>query len=312
MGNWTPAQMPDLKGKVAIVTGANSGLGYYTARDLAQHGAQVVLACRGREKAEAALRELKAAVPDAQVEVMPLDLADLDSIAAFVKAFKARYQRLDILHNNAGVMALPLTRTKQGFESQIGTNHLGHFALTGQLFDVLRATPGARVVNTASLAHRWTRGLDLGDLNWEHKRYKKWDAYGKSKLANLLFTYELQRRLAKSGASVIGVAAHPGYSATNLQAAGPVMEKSAVGKFIMQASNALFAQPAEMGAFPQLYAATMPDVQGGDYYGPDRMGQSRGHPMKVGSNRASRDADVAARLWSLSERLTGTAYLHSH
>ena len=309
MSNWTAADMPDLKNKLAIVTGANSGLGYHTTCELARNGAQVILACRGREKTEAAMKEIKAAVPGAKLEFMALDLADLDSIAAFAKAFKAQHKKLDILCNNAGVMALPFVRTKQGFEMQIGTNHLGHFALVGQLLDVLQATSGARVVSTASMAHTWTKGMDLGDLNWERKSYKKWDAYGKSKLANLLFTYELQRRLSKAGANLIGVAAHPGYAATNLQSAGPTMEKSAIGQFFMKIGNALLAQPAEMGALPQLYAATMPDVRGGEYYGPNQMGGNRGYPTKVGSNKASRNEEVAHDLWALSEKLTGVRYL---
>ncbi len=311
MSNWTAADMPDLKNKVAIVTGANSGLGYHTASELARHGAQVVLACRGREKTEAAMNRIKAAAPGAKLEFMALDLADLDSVAAFAKAFKTRHQKLDILCNNAGVMALPLVRTKQGFEMQIGTNHLGHFALTGLLLDVLKTTPGARIVNTASLAHTWTRGMDLDDLNWERKPYKKWDAYGKTKLANLLFTYELQRRLSKSGSQVISAAAHPGYAATNLQTAGPEMEKSALGRIFMQIGNALLAQPAEMGALPQLYAASAADVRGGEYYGPNRLFGNRGYPAKVGSNAASRNEDTARALWTLSEKLTGVRYLSS-
>ncbi len=309
MGKWTTSDIPNLKGKLAVVTGANSGLGYYTAQELARKGAQVVLACRSREKTETALRDIRAVVPGAVLEFMPLDLSDLDSVRAFAQAFKAKHRRLDILCNNAGVMALPLGRTKQGFEMQIGTNHLGHFALTGQLLDVLRATPGARVVNVASLAHRWTRGLDLDDLNWEHKHYKKWDAYGKSKLANLLFTYELQRRLSKAGIGVISAAAHPGYSATNLQFAGPAMEKSAFGKATMWLGNALLAQPGNMGALPTLYAASMPDVEAGGYYGPDGWRQLRGYPKRVGSSRTSRDEDTARRLWGLSEKLTGVQYL---
>lgn len=309
MSHWTTADMPDLKNKLAVVTGANSGLGFHTALELARNGAQVVLACRGREKAESAMHAIKAAVPGAQLEFMALDLADLDSIAAFAKTFKAGHQKLDILHNNAGVMALPLVRTKQGFEMQIGTNHLGHFALTGLLLDVLLAASAARVVSTASLAHNWTRSMDFGDLNWERKRYKKWDAYAKSKLANLLFAYELQRRLSKAGAQAISVAAHPGYAATNLQTAGPTMEKSALGQMFMRIGNALLAQSAEMGALPQLYAASMPDVRGGDHYGPDRMGGNRGYPKKVGSNQASRDEDSARRLWALSEKLTDVRYL---
>lgn len=308
MSKWTPADMPDMRGKLAIVTGANSGLGFFTARELARKGAQVVLACRSRDKTETALRDIRAAVPGAVVEFMPLDLSDLDSVRAFADAFKAKHRRLDILCNNAGVMALPLRRTQQGFEMQIGTNHLGHFALTGLLLDLLKATPGSRVVNVASMAHRWTRGLDLDDLNFERKSYKKWDAYGKSKLANLLFTYELQRRLAKSGVGTTSVAAHPGYSATNLGYAGPQMEKSALGRISMGIGNVLFAQSGEMGAYPQIYACSMP-VQGSDYIGPDGWRQLRGYPRKVGSNRASRDEDTAKGLWTLSEKLTGVRYL---
>lgn len=309
MSKWTAADMPGLSGKIAIVTGANSGLGYYTARDLAARGAHVVLACRGRDKTEAAIQALKAEVPNARVEFMMLDLADLDSVTSFARAFKVRYPKLDILHNNAGVMALPQMRTKQGFEMQIGTNHLGHFALTGQLLEPLLATPGARVVSTASMAHVWTRGMDLDDLSWERKPYKKWDAYAKSKLANLLFAYELQRRLERAGAGMISVVAHPGYAATNLQGAGAKIEKSVLGGLVMKLGNALLGQPAAMGALPQLYAATMPDVRGGEYYGPDRMGGSRGYPTKALSNRASRDEAVAGQLWTLSESLTGVRIL---
>lgn len=308
MARWTAAQIPDLTGKVAVVTGANSGLGYYTARELARHGAHVVLACRTRAKTEAALAQMQAEGAGDRLEFMVLDLADLDSVRAFAQAFKVRHGRLDILCNNAGVMALPLTRTKQGFEMQLGTNHLGHFALTGLLLDVLNATPGSRVVNTASLAHTWTRALDLDDLNWERAPYRKWDAYGKTKLANLLFTYELQRRLAKRGAAPLAVAAHPGYSATNLQTSES-RHSTGLDRLAMVIGNALFAQSAEMGALPQLYAATMPDVRGGEYFGPDGFGGNRGHPTRVRSNRASRDEAVAAKLWDASERLTGFSYL---
>lgn len=308
MNQWTPAEMPLLSGKTAIVTGANSGLGFHTAIELARAGAQVILACRNREKTEAAMRQMHAAVPQARLEYMPLDLSDLDSIAVFAADFKAAHPHLHILHNNAGVMALPLLRTRQGFEMQIGTNHLGHFALTGLLMERLLATPGARVVNTASLAHTWTRGLDLADLNWEHKRYWKWDAYGKSKLANLLFTYELQRRLTAAGAGLLSLAAHPGYAATQLQLAGPEMEKSSLGRLLMQAGNTLLAQSAERGAYPQLYAASMPEVRGGEYFGPHALGQSRGYPKRVGSNRASRNETAARELWARSEGLTGVRF----
>jgi NAD(P)-dependent dehydrogenase (short-subunit alcohol dehydrogenase family) len=311
MGKWTAAQMPDLKGKVAVVTGANSGLGYYTALELGRHGAQVQLACRSRDKTEAAMAQMRQAAPGAQLEYVGLDLADLDSVRACAAELRSRFRQVDLLLNNAGVMALPLARTRQGFEMQFGTNHLGHFALTGLLLERLQATPGARVVNTASMAHRWTRGMDFADPNWEKKRYRKWDAYGKTKLANLLFTYEMNRRLAKAGSGLTVVAAHPGYAATNLQLAGPAMEQSALGGVVMKVANALFGQPAEMGALPQLYAATAPEVRGGEYYGPDGPGQNRGYPKRVGSNTASRDEAAARELWALSERLTGVSFLSS-
>ena len=309
MDKWTADQIPDLKGKTAIVTGANSGLGYDTALELARHGAHVVLACRSRDKTEKAMEEMRKSAPQAQIEFMALDLSDLASVRSFAKAFLAKHARLDLLCNNAGVMALPFGKTKDGFEMQIGTNHLGHFALTGLLLGTLQSTPGSRVMNVASLAHNWTRALDLDDLNWERKRYSKWDAYGKSKLANLTYTFELDRRLKKSGSNVMTVAAHPGYSATNLMFVGPAQEKSALGKFIMDAGNALFAQSAAMGALPSLYAATMPDVQGADYIGPDGFQQLKGYPKKVGCRKIARDPEIGARLWQLSEKLTGVSYL---
>lgn len=252
MAKWTAADIPSLKGKFAVVTGANSGLGLETTAGLAAKGATVVMACRDATRAQAAVDALQQRVPDAKIELMSLDLADLSSIRKFAKAVSARHPRIDLLCNNAGVMALPLCRTKDGFEMQIGTNHLGHFALTGLLLPQLQ---GGRVVTVASMAHRWTRGMDFDDFNWERKPYRKWDAYGKSKLANLLFTFELARRLQKAGAKLRALAAHPGYSATNLQLAGPEMEKSAIGRTLMAATNALIGQSAAMGALPTLYAA---------------------------------------------------------
>ncbi|HET8708233.1 MAG TPA: SDR family NAD(P)-dependent oxidoreductase, partial [Pseudomonadales bacterium] len=198
MGHWTPANMPNLSDKVAIVTGANSGLGFQTTLELARHGAKVILACRDQGKTQAAMHSIQLQVPNAKLEFMKLDLADLDSVAAFADAFKQKYKQLDFLFNNAGVMALPETRTRQGFEMQFGTNHLGHFALTGHLLPTLLATPGARIINTASLAHDMARrGLSFDDLNWQRRTYHKWGAYGASKLSNLLFTYEMNRRLQK-------------------------------------------------------------------------------------------------------------------
>ena len=306
--SWTLDDIPDLGGKTAVVTGANSGLGYHTAAVLARKGAQVVLACRSRDKTEAAMQQMRREAPEGKLEFMALDLSDLASVRAFAEAFAARHARLDILCNNAGVMALPFTRTKDGFEMQIGTNHLGHFALTGLLLERLKATPGARVVTVASLAHRWTLRLNPDDLNFEKTRYWKWDAYSKSKFANLVFTFELDRRLRQAGSSVIAVAAHPGYSATNLMFVGPAMERSAVGKWVMNAGNALFAQPASRGALPQIYAAAMPDVEGGDYWGPDGFRQLWGTPRRVGCRREARDEQMGRRLWEASERLTGVRY----
>ncbi|MFP5305026.1 MAG: oxidoreductase, partial [Gammaproteobacteria bacterium] len=279
---WTAADIPPQHGRRFVVTGANSGLGLDTCIALAAAGATVIMACRNPEKAAAAAAELRRRVPSAQPEPMALDLADLASVRSFAAELSARYDRLDVLINNAGVMAIPLQRTRDGFEMQIGTNHFGHFALTGLLFGLLQATAGARIVNVASLAHRWTRGLDLGDPGFERRRYNKWDAYGKSKLANLLFTFELDRRLRAAHSGVAAVAAHPGYAATNLQFVGPEQEGSALGRALMRFGNALFAQPASMGALPTLYAATAADVHGGDFIGPGGWQQMRGYPRKVG------------------------------
>lgn len=306
---WTTADMPSLKGKTAVVTGANSGLGLYTSIGLAQAGAEVVMACRSPDKAAKALAEVRARAPGAKVEVMPLDLADLASVRAFAESFKAQHPRLDLLVNNAGVMAIPYAKTRDGFEMQIGTNHFGHFALTGLLLDSLKAAPQPRVISVASQAHRWTTGMDLDDPFFERKTYKKWDAYGKSKLANLLFIFELNKRLQAAGVKVLAAAAHPGYSDTNLQYVAPQMEKSALGSLIMKVGNGIFAQPASMGALPTLYAASMPDVNGGDYIGPDGFQQMRGYPTKVGTRAAARNAELQRRWWELSERLTGVKYL---
>jgi NAD(P)-dependent dehydrogenase (short-subunit alcohol dehydrogenase family) len=301
--------MPNQSGKLAVVTGANSGLGLETTAALAAAGATVVMACRDAAKARTAFEEVRRRTPSAAIEIMPLDLADLSSVRQFAKQLSAKYPQLDLLCNNAGVMAVPLRRTREGFEMQIGTNHFGHYALTGLLLDRLTAAPAARIVNVASQAHRWTRGMDLADINWEHKPYKRWDAYGKSKLANLLFTFELDRRLKKAGLDVITVASHPGYASTNLQFVGPAMDQSLVGKLAMQFGNALLGQSSALGALPSLYAATATDVQGGDYYGPSGFQQLHGSPVKVGCRKLARDPQLAAQLWELSAQLTGVQYL---
>ena len=303
---WTAADLPDLSGKTIIVTGANSGIGYEAARELGRHRAAVVLACRSMEKANAAVAEIKSAHPDAAVEAMELDLANLSSVRAFADAFKKNHDRLHILCNNAGVMAIPYRRTADGFEMQMGTNHFGHFALTGWLFDLLLATDNARVVTVSSGAHR-IGSIRFDDLNWQHG-YRKWLAYGQSKLANLLFCLELQRRLEKARARMISVACHPGYAATNLQAAGPRMAGSSIMESLTGVANSLFAQSAAMGALPTLYAATSPEVRGGDYIGPDGLGELWGTPAKVGRSGAASDPSAAARLWEVSEQLTGVHY----
>ncbi len=304
---WTTEQMPRMDDKVVVVTGANSGLGMETTRALAAKGAHVVMACRSAEKAEPAMAALKEQLPRASLEFMPLDLASLASIAAFAESFANAYTRLDVLCNNAGVMALPYRKTADGFEMQIGTNHLGHFALTGRLLKLLNATERARVVTVSSMFHAQGK-IRFDDINWT-QGYKKWPAYGQSKLANLLFAFELQRRLEKSGSEVLSVAAHPGYAATNLQAVGPVMENSGFLQTLMDVSNKLLAQPAEMGALPSIYACSSGDVAGGAYYGPDGFKEMRGHPVQVGCSKRARSEADASRLWALSQDLTKVRYL---
>jgi NAD(P)-dependent dehydrogenase (short-subunit alcohol dehydrogenase family) len=299
--HWTVKDMPAQSGRIAIVTGANSGIGYETARALAHKGGLVVMACRNLDKANAAAATIQAENPAGSVAVMQLDLGDLDSVSAFVAGFKERYDRLDLLINNAGIMHPPYGQTKQGFESQFGVNYLGHFALTGQLLDLIMHTEGARIVTVSSMAHRFG-AINFDNLNAEEK-YRANVAYGQSKLANLLFTYELQRRLEVSGNGTAGrdtagrdtVASHPGWTATNLQ------QNAGSLRFL----NRFFAQTPEMGALPTLYAATAPEIQGGDYCGPSRFIETVGPPKKVKSNGKSHDAAVAARLWTVSEQLTG-------
>ena len=293
-GHWTEADVPDQTGRVVIVTGANSGLGYETARVLAQHGASVVMACRNAQKAEAAASKIRALNPKGEVVVMNLDLSDLKSVQDFAEAFRAGHDRLDLLVNNAGIMVPPLGRTAQGFETQFGVNHLAQFALTAQFMDLLESTPGARVVNVSSAAHRFGR-INFGDLNWNARKYAAMPAYGQSKLANLLFTYELQRRLAGAGKDVLAVAAHPGWASTGLQGQDSGS----------QLANRLFAQPQDMGALPTLYAATASEVVGGGYYGPSGVLELSGTPERVPSNARSHDAQDARRLWEVSEELTG-------
>jgi NAD(P)-dependent dehydrogenase (short-subunit alcohol dehydrogenase family) len=302
---WGADDLPDLSGKTIIVTGGNSGIGYEAAIAFAGRNARVVLACRSLEKARAAADAIAATHPGAAVEEMELDLASLKSVRAFAEAFRAQHRDLHVLCNNAGVMAIPYRRTVDGFEMQFGTNHLGHFALTGLLLDPLIAGGDARVVTVSSGMHQ-VGSIRFDDLNWEHG-YRKWLAYGQSKLANLLFAFELQRRADRAGRRLISAGCNPGYVATNLQAAGPRMEGSALMESLWGWSNRLFAENASMGALPTLYAAVAPDVHG-DYIAPRYYGKGRGHPHKARCSTRARNPQTAARLWEVSEQLTGVRY----
>ncbi len=301
--SWTAEDIPDQSGRTAVVTGANSGLGAITARELARKGAAVVLACRNTEKGEQAAASIRDAAPGAAVEVAKLDLADLNSVHAFAEGLE--HDRLDLLVNNAGLMAIPRRETKDGFEMQLGTNHLGHFALTGLLLERLERGSEPRVVTLSSGAHRTVRGIDFDDLQGT-KRYFRWTAYGQSKLANLLFAFELQRRAEAARSPLLSMAAHPGYSATNLQSRGGGGNGllTRAEDMLMWVSNLVIAQSEEMGALPTLYAATEPGLPGGSYAGPDGIGEQRGHPKLVGTAGAARDEEAARRLWEVSEELT--------
>ncbi|MEA2168156.1 MAG: hypothetical protein QOF76_1456 [Solirubrobacteraceae bacterium] len=297
---WTAADIPDQTGRTAIVTGSNSGLGLVTARELARAGAHVILACRNTGKAEDAAAQIRSSAAGADVEVAELDLGSLDAVHAFTESFDGE---LDLLVNNAGVMAPPRKQTADGFELQFGTNHLGHFALTAGLLGRMEGRDDARVVTLSSGAHRIGK-ITFDNLQRE-RHYNRWLAYGQSKLANLLFALELDRRLRAAGSSVKSLAAHPGYAATNLQsAAAPVLDR-----LFMKVTNAVVAQSADMGALPTLYAATEPGLEGGTFVGPDGFMEQRGHPRPVTPSAAARDEEVARRLWEISEELTGTAPL---
>ena len=304
--DWSANNVPDQTGKLAVVTGGNSGIGYEAVLILAGKGAHVILAVRSAEKGKTAVEAIKRIYPKAAGEVMALDLSDLSSVRGFADAFRQRFAALPLLINNAGVMALPYKRTADGFEMQFGTNHLGHFALTGLLMPAILAAPNARVVMVSSGAH--VPGvIDFENLDGKIK-YGRWQAYCQSKLANLLFAYELQRRSVAAGASAIAVGCHPGFAATNLQTAGPRMVGSRFNEQVSTLGNRLFAQSAAMGALPTLFAATAPEVNGCDYIGPLGLMGMRGAPGKVKSSARSYDAAVAAQLWQVSEDLTKVSF----
>jgi NAD(P)-dependent dehydrogenase (short-subunit alcohol dehydrogenase family) len=302
---WTARDMPDLTGKTAVVTGANSGIGYETARALAHHNALVTLACRNKDKGQAAVGRIIQGYPQARAELIPLDLSDLASVRRFAGEFTGRHDRLDILINNAGIMWSPHGKTADGFELQFGTNHLGHFALTGLLLDLIIHTPNARVITVSSWGERYGV-MNFEDLNPE-KNYDPEQAYGQSKLANMLFAYELQRRFEDAGVNAIAAAVHPGATATNLPASWTAANSRAHWRLV-RTLNSIFGQKPEMGALPALFAATAPDVQGGGYYGPGSWGGLRGHPTRLRSGDRSYDTALASRLWTVSEELTGVCY----
>ncbi|MEE1753394.1 oxidoreductase [Streptomyces sp. SP18CS02] len=303
MPGWNANDIPDQSGRTAVVTGANSGIGLVTALELARHGAHVVLACRSRPRGEEAEALVRREVPGARAEFRPLDLADLSSVREFAASLP--YERLDLLINNAGVMALPYSTTADGFETQFGVNHLGHFALTGLLLPRLLDTPGARVVSVSSGLHALAT-IDPADLNSE-RGYRRWVAYGRSKTANLLFVHELARRLEATGSGTVAAAAHPGYAATNLQSAGVKLEGRRLAERIVGVGNRVIAQSAQAGALPTLYAATAPGVRPDSFTGPRLQGW-RGAPARSWRARWTLDDVAGERLWDASERLTGVTY----
>jgi NAD(P)-dependent dehydrogenase (short-subunit alcohol dehydrogenase family) len=301
MAKWTTADIPDQTGRVAVITGANTGLGYETAAALAAKGAHVVLAVRNLDKGKDAVALISERSPNVDVALQELDLTSLESIRAAAEQLRSDYDRIDLLINNAGVMYTPKSTTKDGFELQFGTNHLGHFAFTGLLLDRLLPVTGSRVVTVSSVGHRILADIHFDDLQWEHG-YSRVAAYGQAKLANLLFTYELQRRLASNG-TTIAAAAHPGMSDTELMRNMP-----APLVFAFERVAPLVAQDPAIGALPTLRAATDPAVLGGQYYGPAGFAQTRGYPKIVGSSKKSHDVDRQRRLWAVSEELTGVVY----
>ncbi len=293
---WTTKNIPILQGKTIIITGANSGIGYEAARALAAKQATVIMACRSTDKGQKALDQIQAESPNADLKLMGLDMADMASIRNFSKTFLTEFNQLDILINNAGVMATPFNKTVDGLELQLGTNHYGHFLLTGLLFDRLKSTPNSRVVTVSSYAHFMGR-INFDDLNCDNS-YQKWMAYGQSKLANVLFAYELNRRTSQNSDNPLSIVAHPGYAATNLQHT----------TWFFSMLNPIMAQSQEMGALPTLYAANSPDIEGGEYIGPDGFLGQRGYPTNARSSRASYDQETAIRLWEISEEVTGVKF----
>jgi len=312
--SWSAEQIPDQSGRLAVVTGANSGIGLVTARELAGKGAKVIVACRDTSKGEAAVDRMRIDLApngsEADFEVRALDLADLASVRAFAtRVITDHPDGIDLLINNAGVMAPPRQETADGFEMQLGTNHLGHFALTGLLFDQLGKKPDSRVVTVSSNAHKMGK-INFDDLQSKH-RYRRWNAYGQSKLANLIFALDLQKRIDEAGLDMKSMGAHPGLSSTNLGSAGTGTGNGIVNLLttpVLKFSHVVFAQDSEHGALPTLYAATVPDLTGGSYIGPDGIGEHRGAPTIVAPRKVAHNHEVADRLWNESVELTGVEY----
>ncbi len=305
MSGWTTNNMPDQTGKIFAVTGANSGLGFETTKALAEKGATVVMACRNMEKGEQAQNQVLAAVPNAQLDLMPLDLGDLSSVRDFANAYTEKYNQLDGLINNAGLMAVPQQQTVDGFEMQLGVNHLGHFALTGLLMDQLLDTPSSRVVSVSSFA-AYNGEIHLDDLHMT-QNYTRYSAYSQSKLANVLFAFELNERLQAAGANVTSLVAHPGYSNTSLQSNTAEYSGNPLERIMYSITNTVLAQSQAKGALPQLYAATAPDAKGGVFYGPNFFG-IRGTPTTVRVPESAENTHIRRRLWEESTRLTGVRY----
>ena len=298
--------VPSLTGKTVVVTGANSGIGFEAARVLAARGADLILACRSSERGQGAAARIRSTSPHARLEVRPLDLANLAAVREFARWLNDARPALHLLINNAGLMAIPRQTTVEGFEMQLGVNHLAHFALTGLLLPKLLATPDARVVNLSSQAHL------IGRMRWDdldgERSYHKWTAYGQSKLANLLFTFELARRLHARNATQRALACHPGYADTNLQHVGPSMEGSRLNQWMMKIGNRLMAQSAADGALPTLYAATAPAAQSGEYYGPSGLFGRAGPPAPLRAMAAAYDPASVQRLWQVSIERTGVGF----
>ncbi|THE64646.1 SDR family NAD(P)-dependent oxidoreductase [Salinadaptatus halalkaliphilus] len=304
---WTAEDIPTQQGRTVVITGANSGIGLETTRELARNGASVIMACRSIDRGEAAANDVRTDIPDADLRVEACDLGDLESVRSF--ADRLEDESIDVLINNAGTMAIPRSETADGFETQFGVNHLGHFALTGLILETLATDDGdepARVVTVSSNVHKQGE-IDFDDLQHEES-YDEWGAYAQSKLANVLFAYELERRFLTAGTNAESIAVHPGYANTRLQFRGPEQRGSRFRKALMKVTNTVVAQSSAKGALSTLYAATAPDAEGGAYYGPGGLANMRGAPERQASSDRSYDESTARRLWAVSSELTGVSY----